>query len=77
MADKTGVSRPRLPSTTMRQASGGVFDAATLGVGLLLLATACIGVVYWTPDLAVRAGATLLGMTLGASGIITPLAGNP
>jgi len=53
------------------------FGGATLGIAFLMLAMACIGAACWTPDPAVQAGTTLLGMSLAASGVIALLAGDP
>lgn len=51
-------------------------NAATLGTACLLLAAACIGVIFWNSDIAVQSGATLLGVSLASSGLISLLAGD-
>ena len=52
-------------------------NAVTLGIGCLVLAATCVGAILWNSDLAVQAGAIVLGVRLGASGIIALLAGDP
>ena len=58
-----GPSHPRLTSRT-------------LGTACLVLASACIGLTFWTSDLALQSSATVLGLSFAASGLIALLAGD-
>lgn len=51
-------------------------SSTLLGATCLVLGVVCLGVTFWNGDLAVQSGAVLLGVSLGASGIIAFLAGD-
>ena len=75
------MSRLATPSHRPSRATTGSdpfhgMNAATFGIGCLLLAVGCISATFWNTDLAVQAGATLLGVALMSSGVIALLAGD-
>ncbi len=51
-------------------------SAMLLGVTCVLLGVGCLAVTFLNGDLAVQSGAVLLGVSLGASGVIAFLAGD-
>jgi hypothetical protein len=51
-------------------------SASLLGGTCLLLGVGCLAATFVTPDLAAQSGAVVLGVSLGASGIIAFLAGD-
>jgi hypothetical protein len=63
------------PASLSRMRSGGP-SAMLLGGTCVVLGVLCLGVTFWNGDLAVQSGAVLLGVSLGASGIIAFLAGD-
>ena len=76
MSDQTQQEVRRYSRTALsRQRQRGP-SAVLLGGTCMLLGVLCLGVTFWNGDLAVQSGALLLGMSLGASGIIAFLAGD-
>lgn len=77
MSERTERREQRSSSLTawLQQRSNGP-SAALLGGSCLVLGVLCLGVTFWNGDLAVQSGAVLLGVSLGASGIIAFLAGD-
>ena len=75
MTDQINTSRRQYSRASLHDRTRGL-TAAKLGAGCLLLATACVGVTFWNSDLAVQSGATVLGVSLAASGLISLLAGD-
>jgi hypothetical protein len=63
------------PAVLARRRYGGP-SAALLGGTCVILGAACLALTFWNGDFAVQSGAVLLGMSLGASGIIAFLAGD-
>jgi hypothetical protein len=76
MSDHTQQDQRRLPPATLSPLRYSGPSATLLGGTCVLLGVACLGVTFWNGDFAVQSGAVLLGVSLGASGIITFLAGD-
>ncbi len=76
MTDQTNPGDRHFPSRATPQNRNPSLTAATLGTGCFLLAAACVGATFWNSDLAVQSGATVLGVSLAASGLISLLAGD-
>ncbi len=76
MTDQTSPGDRHFPRPALGQNRNPSLTAATLGAGCFVLAAACVGVTLRNSDLAVQSGATVLGVSLAASGLISLLAGD-
>ena len=76
MLHPTQQGQRRFPPTALSRPRFSGPSAALLGGTCVVLGVLCLAVTFWNGDFGVQSGAVLLGVSLGASGIIAFLAGD-